>query len=58
MDNLNTYGLASYWNKYRELGIKKMQDALLNKFQFFRDASFVENLWNVDTMFLNKSYEL
>ena len=28
MDNINTYGLASYWNKYKGLGSEKMQEEL------------------------------
>ena len=65
MDNLNTYGLASYWNKYRELGSEKMQDALLNKFQFLstittlnenikNDKSFIEKI--KDEVFSNNIY--
>jgi len=65
MDNINTYGLASYWNKYEGLGSKKMQDALLNKFQFLstitmlnenikNDKSFVEKIKN--EIFSNNIY--
>jgi len=65
MDNINTYGLASYWNKYRELGSEKMQNALLNKFQFLstitmlnenvkNDKSFIEKIKN--EIFSNNIY--
>jgi len=54
MDNINTYGLASFWNKYRELGSEKMQDALLNKFQFLSTITMLnENVKN-DKSFLEK----
>ena len=65
MDNINTYGLASFWNKYEGLGSKKMQDALINKFQFLstitmldesikNDKSFVEKI--KDEIFSNNIY--
>ena len=65
MDNINTYGLASYWNKYRELGSIKMQEALVNNYQFMdtltdldktikNDKSFVEKI--KDEIFSNNIY--
>ena len=65
MDNINTYGLASYWNKYKGLGSSKMQEALVNNYQFMdtltdldktikNDKSFVEKI--KDEIFSNNIY--
>ncbi len=65
MDNINTYGLASYWNFYRGLGSKKMQEALNNNYQFIstitdlnenikNDKAFVEKIKN--EIFSNNVY--
>ena len=65
MDNINTYGLASYWSKYRGLGSIKMQEALLKNYQFMgtitdldksikNDKSFVEKIKN--EIFSNNIY--
>jgi len=54
MDNLNTYGLASFWNKYEGLGSVKMQDALLNKFQFLSTITMLNDNIKNDKSFLEK----
>ena len=54
MDNINTYGLASYWNKYRELGSEKMQEALLNKYQFLSTITMIDKNIKNDSSFVEK----
>ncbi len=54
MDNINTYGLASYWNFYRECGAKKMQAELLNKYQFISTISDLNDTIKDDRAFIEK----
>lgn len=54
MDNINTYGIASYWNKYKELGAKKMQDELLNKYQFITTLTGLNNTIKNDKAFVQR----
>ena len=54
MDDINTYGLASYWNKYRELGAKKMQEELLNNYQFLSTINTLDGEFTDDKSFVEK----
>lgn len=54
MDNINTYGIASYWNKYRELGSKKMQEELLNNYQFMSTITDLNESIKNDKAFVEK----
>lgn len=54
MDNINTYGLASYWNKYRELGSKKMQEELVNNYQFISTITNLNDTIKDDKAFIEK----
>jgi len=54
MDNINTYGLASYWNKYRELGSKKMQEELMNNYQFISTITSLNDTIKNDKEFIEK----
>lgn len=54
MDNINTYGLASYWNKYRGDGAKKMQNELVNKYQFISTITSINDVIEDDKDFILK----
>ena len=54
MDNINTYGLASYWNKYRSDGAKKMQNELINKYQFISTITSMNDIIEDDKDFILK----
>ena len=64
MDDINTYGLASYWNKYKGDGAKIMQQKLLKNYQFVSninslddeidDKSFIDKIKN--EIFLDNIY--
>lgn len=54
MDNINTYGLASYWNKYRELGSSKMQKELMNNYQFISTITNLNDTIKNDREFIEK----
>lgn len=54
MDNINTYGLASYWNFYEGLGSKKMQEALLNNYQFISTITDLNQSIKSDKAFIEK----
>ena len=54
MDNINTYGLASYWNMYHELGAKKMQEELLNNYQFLNSINSLDDELTSDRSFIEK----
>ena len=54
MDNINTYGLASYWNKLRGLGAKKMQEELLNNYQFLSSINTLDGEISDDKSFIDK----
>lgn len=43
MDELNTYGLAAYWQSLRELGPKKMKEELKSNYQFFNTLQYLNN---------------
>ena len=54
MDNINSYGLASYWSKFRELGSRKMQEELLNNYQFISTITDLNESIKDDKAFVNK----
>ena len=54
MDNINTYGLASFWNKYRGLGSEKMQEELINNYQFMSTISSLDKTIKNDKDFIEK----
>ena len=54
MDEINTYGLASYWSKYRELGAKKMQEELLKNYQFISNINTLDDEISDDKSFIEK----
>ena len=54
MDNINTYGLASYWNKYHGLGAKRMQEELLNNYQFLSTINTLDGEFSDDKSFVEK----
>ena len=54
MDNINTYGLASYWDKYKGLGAKKMQEELLNNYQFLNNINTLDGEISDDKSFIEK----
>ena len=47
MDEINTYGLASYWNKYKADGARTMQDELLKNYQFISNINSLDDA-NID----------
>ncbi len=54
MDNINTYGIASYWYKYQGLGAEKMQEELINNYQFITTISNLNNTIKNDKAFIGK----
>ena len=54
MDNINTYGLASYWNKYKGLGSEKMQEELVNNYQFISTITNLNDTIKNDKAFIEK----
>lgn len=54
MDNINTYGLASYWSKYKGLGSEKMQEELVNNYQFISTITNLNDTIKDDKAFLEK----
>lgn len=54
MDNMNTFGLTSYWRVYKGKGPSKMQKDLKDKFQFFKSLDFLNNLIENNEEYLNK----
>ena len=54
MDNINTYGLASYWNKYKGLGSEKMQEELQNNYQFMSTITNLNDTIKDDRAFIEK----
>ena len=54
MDNINTYGIASYWYKYKGLGAKKMQEELINNYQFIRAITSLDGIIKNDKAFIEK----
>ena len=54
MDNINTYGLASYWNKYKGLGSEKMQEELRSNYQFMSTITNLNNTIKDDKAFIEK----
>ncbi|MBQ3021148.1 MAG: bifunctional (p)ppGpp synthetase/guanosine-3',5'-bis(diphosphate) 3'-pyrophosphohydrolase [Bacilli bacterium] len=54
MDNINTYGLASYWNQYRGMGSKKMQEELLRNYQFMSTITDLNETIKNDKAFIEK----
>jgi len=54
MDNINTYGIASYWSKYRGLGSKKMQEELLKNYQFISTITDLNESIKSDKAFVEK----
>ncbi len=54
MDNINTYGIASYWYKYKAEGAKKMQEELLHNYQFISTIDNLNNSIKKDKLFLEK----
>ena len=54
MDNINTYGIASYWNKYQGLGASKMQEELLTNYQFISTITSLNDSVKNDKDFIEK----
>lgn len=54
MDNINTYGIASYWYKYKGLGAKKMQEELINNYQFIQAITSLDGIIKNDKAFIEK----
>ena len=54
MDNINTYGLASYWNKYKGLGSEKMQQELMHNYQFISTITNLNDTIKNDKAFIEK----
>lgn len=54
MDNINTYGLASYWNKYKGLGSEKMQKELQSNYQFMSTITNLNDTIKDDRAFIEK----
>lgn len=54
MDNINTYGLASYWNTYKGMGSKKMQEELVNNYQFISTITNLNDTIKDDRAFIEK----
>ena len=54
MDNINTYGLASYWNKYKGLGSEKMQEELQSNYQFMSTITNLNDTIKDDRAFIEK----
>ncbi len=54
MDNINTYGLASYWNKYKGLGSEKMQEELKSNYQFMTTITNLNDTIKDDKAFIEK----
>lgn len=54
MDNINTYGLASYWNIYRGMGSVKMQEELQNNYQFMSTITNLNDTIKDDKAFIEK----
>lgn len=54
MDNINTYGIASLWSKYRELGSKKMQEELSSNYQFMNTLNNLNDNIDNDKLFLER----
>lgn len=54
MDNINTYGIASYWNKYQGLGASKMQEELLTNYQFISTITSLNDSVKNDRDFIEK----
>lgn len=54
MDSFNTYGIASYWNQYKGKGSKKMQDELLNSYQFISTINNLDESIESDKSFIEK----
>lgn len=54
MDNINTYGVASYWYKYKGLGAKKMQEELINNYQFIQAITSLDGIIKNDKAFIEK----
>ena len=57
MDGINTYGLASYWSKYKELGSAKMQEELLKNYQFISTIKDLDKNIKNDRGFVEKIKE-
>ena len=54
MDNINTYGIASYWSMYKKSGANKMQNELLNNYQFISNICLLNNTIKDDKSFVEK----
>ena len=54
MDDINTFGIASYWNEYKEMGSKKMQEELLKNYQFISTIKDLDNSIKNDRGFVEK----
>lgn len=54
MDNINTYGIASYWNTYKQKGSKKMQEELHNSYQFISTITNLDGAIKNDKAFIEK----
>ena len=54
MDEINTYGLASYWTKLHGEGAKKMQEELLKNYQFISTIKDLNDAIKDDKSFIEK----
>lgn len=54
MDNINTYGLASYWNIYKDMGSIKMQEELQKNYQFMSTITNLNDTIKDDRAFIEK----
>lgn len=52
MDDINTFGLTSYWKRFKEFGAKKMQDELIKNYQFISTISTLNETIQNDKIFV------
>ena len=57
MDTINTYGVAGYWEIYREKGSFKMQNELINHYQFISTIKDLDKSIKDDRGFVEKIQE-
>ena len=54
MDNINTFGLAAYWEEFKAEGTSKMQHDLKMNYQFFSSLQDLNSLAQNDVDFITK----
>ena len=57
MDDLNTFGIAAYWNEYKEMGSIKMQEELLKNYQFISTINDLDQSIKNDKRFVERIKE-